>query len=348
MIDVEDFFDGGKEMNRYEWLAKETASLDAARVYHVLVGKHSATTLYYAYENEISHLFNITPQLEKSTWLKICYRFQENHEQENVLPDWIAHALRYRKGYIPRINHQFRRLSLRLLFQVASYLKNGNANYQPITHHLMVQRLVKQFLQARQRNGELNTELSAWIYSELMKCFAQWQDQRLVTMLCLTMTGESVRGVTTEQLTQTFQVPEEFGEWLIEALWDYLQTTIAQLPEHTVLYRFLRGMDRAFPKWNQSVNKTYHQVLKGKNVESIASERHLKPSTISDHFVELLLNDHHILKKQVTPYLEQFSIDVAHMPPSTYADYRETYDTLPFWIYRYWQVAYREGERIDD
>ncbi|MCI5774989.1 MAG: helix-turn-helix domain-containing protein [Aerococcus sp.] len=336
-------------MERDEWVVQETAELDANRVYQVLVGKRSATTLYYAYAHHLTHLFNRLPHLDKQAWLARHAQFTRSDVQKNAsLPDWISSALQYRKGYIPPQNHEFRRLSLRLLLQVASYLKNDNANYQPLTHHVFPQRIVKQFLQARLRLGYANTSLARTIYQELVQVFGQWEDQRLATILAMTIAGEGVRGNTAEQVAKQWQIPEAFGTWLIEALWDRLEDQLLQLPEAATLYQFQQGVNRQFPAWSHSVNQTYQQAQSGKTLEAIATGRQLKPSTISDHFVEIVLNDYRLMTEQAKPYLAKYKIDILAVPPENYKIYQATYDEAPFWVYRYWQVAHREEDIEND
>ncbi|MDO4670789.1 MAG: helix-turn-helix domain-containing protein [Aerococcus sp.] len=330
-------------MEMIHTLAIATKHLKPGSVYQVLIGKRTATTLFYAYQHDIEGLFALLPTLDKAVWEKAT----ANASIEEEIPDpFLWQLLSKRKGYIQPHEHQMHQLSYRLLFQVLAN-SGKEQHYVPMTHHVAVQQLVKYYLAHQQQAGVSILELKKILHLELVQVLEQLPSPALADALVSTLSGSGVNAWTPVQLIDALGLPKTMVRVLMTTLWDHFEWGV-RTSDVSALQFFQYGVTQRFPAWNTSVARTKNLAQAGWTLEQIADKRHLKESTIADHFVELLLDDPAWLKLQLAEEMKQHPLPLNDHPPLQYRLYKEQFPNHPFWLYRYWQIlAKKRGEQAD-
>lgn len=339
--------EGDASMDTLLAIANQTQDYRQSSVYQILVGKRTVATLFYAYQHDLEGLFALFPRLEKATWEAATMAVQGG-ESEETLPAVATQLLRYRRGLLPNDNHYMRQLSYRLLLQV---LANGGreGQYVPLTHHVAVQHLVKQYLYHQRQTAPI-----AWprvhhqIQQELTQVLTAFSSPVLADALVATLTGHTQRALTNAQLRAALALPEDLEGIITESLWDYFDQQLAHTPHAQALQFFQYGVRQRFPAWSPSVERTKQLAQAGHSLEAIAHIRRLKTSTISDHFIELLLTEPEWLTSQLEQSLAKVHLPLETAPPANYQAYHQDYPEAPFWLFRYWEIQAKKREEGKD
>ncbi|WP_369266815.1 helix-turn-helix domain-containing protein [Aerococcus urinae] len=80
-------------------------------------------------------------------------------------------------------------------------------------------------------------------------------------------------------------------------------------------------------------------MKQGYSLEEIAKNRHLKVSTIADHYVDIMLSRPEVLAQEAS---DLFGADLKKIDWSLAYDHFESFQKAfpkaPYWLYRYYQV----------
>lgn len=284
----------------------------SSSIYHILRGKKTSQTIQDSHLYELEFLFHILPKIKRfiiedavNTLFKMKLIVESGTDQYIITQkgkDCVEHFIK-NKGFPPHLNgweyemhaeHFWPRLSL--VVQTISYLLQDKKNFIPITDQDSILLWVKNFFREISLSRE---ELATQLKLELSMCLKQLP-QPDADMLILRLSSIHRAGLT------NVQIAEEFGMDIFESeVWfkGVLHHVIKCIHSEnlTLLSKFMIETNE-LTQLTTSTARTYELLMQGKLVDTIASERNLKQSTIEDHLVELAL---HINNFQIDPYVDK-------------------------------------------
>ncbi|RAV77401.1 hypothetical protein DBT54_08850 [Aerococcus loyolae] len=324
---------GEKMLELLAEVKKGTADLNQNTLYQILIGKRTPSSLFYAYSHQLLFLFNLCPQLSKLSWKKLG---QVDHEPETDMQTLLA-GLKYRQGLFPKANHQAIQTSLLLFFQALANASHGEKSYQPLTQSAQIQYQVKRFFawtQKKYRKKELATILG----QELEAILATWPLEQ-ADMLLARIGYVDLPALTYEELASRYHFTLDQCHLYYSSLIDRLMVTVLSADTSPLLKSFFESFIAPYPPWSDSANVSYHYIKQGYSLEEIAKNRHLKVSTIADHYVDIMLSCPEVLAQEAS---DLFGADLKKIDWSLAYDHFESFQKAfpkaPYWLYRYYQV----------
>ncbi|MEH7333802.1 helix-turn-helix domain-containing protein [Neobacillus drentensis] len=279
-------------------------------IYHLLNGKKSSQTIQDAHLFSLKHLFgiydtltresfeNIIHNMVEKKWIKNCgeQRFVLTPEGEvnlyeskipSFLNGWIYHT--FTMNFWERLS---------LLVQVASNFVNHENQYIPIQKNKDVHFWLKTILKETQVP---RLEMGSRLYSELVDIFKEAKNAD-PSVLIFRLTGYQQIGLTPEQTAKRLNM--DIHDYNIEFIniIHYLLQKINREPKNFPLLSLLIRDLKQNNELTISSRKTWTLLNQGYSLEMIADIRHLKLSTIEDHFVEFAL---HINDFSIDDYVEK-------------------------------------------
>ncbi|MDO4681039.1 MAG: helix-turn-helix domain-containing protein [Aerococcus sp.] len=327
-------------MELLEQIAKDTQDYRQSTIYQVLVGRRTNTTLFYCYQHHLDGLFGLYPRLTKDEWEEATKK--ATNDEKVPLDPLLKTLLKGRQGRVPHYEHRMRQLSYRLLFQALSN-HSHMTHYVPMTHHVRVQQLIKYYLHHLKEMGMTTDAVRTAVVEELTAVLNEWAEPVIADALIATLTGREVTALTNAQLTDALNLPRAMEGVVMECLWDPFEASLKKHKKLSYLSLFQSGMWRQFPAWNSSVERTRRLVEQGDSLTTITQKRRLKPSTIADHFVELMMWDPTLIQTQLEQTLAAYPLPLTDPAPEDYKAFSEEYPETPFWLFRYWQIKEQRG-----
>ncbi|MGG1675103.1 helix-turn-helix domain-containing protein [Neobacillus sp. NRS-1170] len=279
-------------------------------IYHLLNGKKSSQTIQDAHLFSLKHLFGIYDTLTRESFENIIHNMVEKKwihncgEQRFILtPDGEVNLNDNKMpsflngwDYHPFTMNFWERLSL--LVQVASNFVYHETQYIPIQKnkdvHFWLKTIIKEVQVPRQKMGSM-------LYSELVDSFKEANNTD-PSVLIFRLTGYQQIGLTSEQTAMRLNM--DIHDYNIEFIniIHYLLQKINREPKHFPLLSLLMRDLKQNNELTISSRKTWNLLTQGYSPEIIADIRHLKLSTIEDHFVEFAL---HINDFSIDDYVEK-------------------------------------------
>lgn len=343
----------------YQYFCLSLYSIDypvkPATLYHILVGKRTASILFKAHIYHAIPFFSVFPNLNRSQY--------DNMVREFIEKDWIKASenneeyylckkakeeldLYFSKHFYPKNINQLlngqvtKEFWKKILFstQVLSELRYQNNHYLPIEKEWKTQLWLKNWLKnSSLERQELGSSFGKeWI--QLLKEFRSFDAEILVAQL----TGHKKNGKTSTQLAVKYGLDQMELTFLV-------QNTISQLlnkvvseketfPLFYLIYQECKG-DR-YSSLSLSARSTAYYLEKGYSIEKIALERRLKVNTISEHIIELAIIfpnfdvSNFIPKEDYQRLCALFSEN----EEITYEDLKKEMPQIPFSWYRLIQI----------
>lgn len=313
----------------------ENDKLRMNTLYQILVGKKSASMLYYAYGHQLLNIVGIFPHLSKAEYEKIIQHLV-NQKAVVILENELVRvkvipSLFTQEPYC-HLNHFRLKNSLtlwRMLQLFLCRLSYWPADYQgPVLENSPFY-----LLNVDQMIAQMDEEQKQKIHEELSHVFSQMpQDQ--ADFLANTFSGKQISGKTFYQvLPEDLHLPFDICYTLacVERFWSYLMT-------HTELVLFQLFKPFILENYKQSMLVTRQYYKFGYDVEKIAQIRGLKEGTIIDHLIEwAILDDKFPFEDFQLLTQEETLLDYR------YKDLVEENSEISFLQYRLSQIAILKG-----
>lgn len=320
----------------FSYFLEATKHLPASSTYQVLVGKRTATTLFFSFQHGLDPFFNSLPNLKKSDYQRV----RENSQTSGPPQEALWTLAKGRAGYLPIKHRQVRENALLSWLQALSYLAHGQHQVAPLYQHEPSLQWVRWFLQA------YRSELSyASIYQEWLGLLASLP-KPLDAWLMALFFGYKLPPMLLADWPPGVHWPRAERQFLREAALDYCYQYFIEGTSATLTGEFLRAVAEGNPAWNASATVTYQGILAGLTLPAIAQARQLKESTIADHFIEIALR----APRLFLPIFKERINEAPKRAPKDYATFTAHYPEEPYWLFRYWHILkiYEErGEAFD-
>jgi uncharacterized protein YpbB len=267
--------------------------------YHLIRGKRSGQTIQDVKSYHLTKYFALFPRLTKQSYEQIIQQMIESGwlrvnelsiPQITELGGKVLNQMPtfHLNGWLYRGNERifFQRLSL--VTQTLSHVKANDLAFSPIQKDERIHNWVRRFLKTVSYKKEGFIEE---FYQELKTTFqsATLTDLHL-TILSHRLSGYQVSGVTWQQLSHMLEIDQLDLEILFQ---ECLHIVLDEIPLNTkliLLPKMSEGIKTTTPL-TESAKRTADLYNQGHSVEQIMSIRHLKKSTIEDHFVEMAMNE---------------------------------------------------------
>lgn len=345
-------------------IAFKVQSLPPNSVYQVLIGKRTATTLFFAFSNHLTSYFALYPKLQKDIWLAYTQNvtdyisveaiFRQGH-QNKYMQTLFEEVLPHRQGLMIANHHHQHHLAFKLLVQVLSHAQAEKPNYSPIVQDIAVQQLIKDFHLMVKRSAADQADLSAMgqsLHWQLRKELSTFPDQAALIFLDQ-FEGARISAQTLEQESEMHQLTKRAVVINQQALMDKMyQNWLSGKtlePESQWLQVFTKGIFTQFPIWNQTTQATLDMLNQGLDLQEIANRRRLKLSTITEHLIEIALSNPEIIAPIVVEKLNitDVSFLIEAEPDASYEAFNERFGDRDYWLYRYWHIVYQKGVKDD-
>lgn len=341
-------------------IAYKVQSLSPNSVYQVLIGKRTATTLFFAFSNNLMPMIGLYPKLTKAQWatyhqnasdyisLDAIYR---HHQQPEFFKQIFEEILPYRDGLMLAQHHQQQQMSLLLLVQVLSYAKAENNRYIPMVQDLIAQQLIKKYssLQVKAHGKGRLADLATILHHQLEKDLTSFPDQAVLIFL-QQLEGAHLSALTIDQLIEIYGLSKRevviVQQGMTDQLLNYwLQDESNDEKVNPALKQFAQVISQVLPKWNQSTQETFHMIHQGFTIDQMAHRRYLKRSTITEHLIEISFSQPQVVIPMVLQELNLRDINflIHQQPDEKYEDFKERFGEKDYWLYRFWKIIYQKG-----
>lgn len=345
-------------------IAFKVQALPPNSVYQVLIGKRTATTLFFAFSNNLTAYFGLYPKLTKDAWMSYTQNVAEyisveaifrQNDQINYMHLLVDDILQKRNGLIIPSHHHKHHLAFKLLLQVLSNIQAENPHYSPIVQDLEVQQLIKDFISMAKSADAPQAGLQAItksLHQQLAKELSAFPDQAALIFL-EQFEGAKLPAQTLEQVAENHQISKRAVVITQQALMDQIYQN--WVSGHTLgaetqwLQIFAQGVFNQFPIWNQTTQDTLNLINQGWSLQKIADKRRLKLSTITEHIIEITLSFPWIIQPIVVEELNLKDISplVSQEPDENYESFKARFGEKEYWLYRYWHIVYQKGAHDD-
>ena len=276
---------------------KEERTISAP--YHLIRGKRSGQTIQDVKSYQLTKYFSLFPRLTKQKYDQIIQEMiqsgllqvnemsvpqitKQGKNMLNKMPDLSLN------GWLYRGNERifFQRLSL--VTQTLSHVNAKDLSFVPIQKDEKIQFWVRHFLHNVSYKDEGFIEK---YYNELITIFHSAKLTELhATILSHRLSGYQVSGVTWQQLSHVLQKDQLELEIVFQESLHIVLDEISLNHKLVLLPKMSEGIETTTPL-TESAKKTADFYKQGYSFEQITSLRHLKSSTIEDHFVEMAMNE---------------------------------------------------------
>lgn len=320
---------------------------------HLLRGKKSGQTLTDVEYFNVKPFFGILPKLEDSTYAKAIDELmeaglirqddkfvrltQQGNEKVIELPEFHFSGWDYRG----REMVFFGRLAL--LVQTLSYMRKGESSFTPIHRDRNIQLFVKRHLE---RQPYTDPEFSKRIGDELKMALLKsgMSDVQKYIFACR-LTGRAETAKTWDQLA----VELEENVHALRLLFIESMHRLLPIVEESAAFPFLNKCAfeiKVHSYLTESALHTKKLFDRGHSMESIASIRKLKMSTIEDHIIEMAMNDkrfpvtHFVSEEQINAVISKS----AEMGTKRLKLLKKEFDTLSYFELRLILTARKDVE----
>lgn len=266
--------------------------------FHLLRGKKSGQTIQDVKSYGLTDTFSIFPKLSQNKYNHIVEKMIQDQLLEidqNNIPSLTEKGIHFKdkleplaiNGWLYRGNEMvfFQRLSL--LVQTLSHVKAQSMNFIPVQKDEKIQRWIRSFML---KVPYKSPEYAQKVYEELESCLNQaYLTETHRQLIVFRLSGFKVTGLTWQQLSFDVKYePIDVQLLFIEGLHQMLNE-ICSKNTYPILLALAEGVQANNPL-TESASRTAQLYADGNSLQTISSIRHLKQSTIEDHFVEMAMN----------------------------------------------------------
>jgi len=282
-----------------------------AAVYHLLTGKKSAQTLQDSKWFQLERVFGIykrlplieleqaAMQLLQNQWIvpvdERSYVLTEAGKE--ALHEWLVSArfFTHLNGLLYDTADRLFWYRLSLTVQTLSNLVH-RCQFIPIHRHEATLTWVKTYLLSKNLH-----ELAETLHKELHTICSALSEEE-ATILTLKLTSFARIGWTYEQIAAFLQKDRLYVQLTFQNVLHYMMKRAErESKQFPILHDMIKNLVKPV-SLTLSAQKTYDWLMKGKTVKEIARIRHLKPSTIEDHIVEIAAN---VRDFSITPFVAE-------------------------------------------
>lgn len=263
--------------------------------YHLMKGKKSGQTLQDIGYYRLHPYFSVMPRLDKDIYNRSVQQLlQKGYLKPNdkvidltdkalTLPEPVTplNGWKYRGREVLFLNR------LSLVVQTFSHIGQGEKIFDPVVNNEEVQFWVKNYFR------KINYRDTATLSSFKDEVQASLKETKLSEnhklILLQRLSGFGWSGLTWEQIAEELKLEVlDVQLQAIEMLHGWMELiTSANYP---LLFSLMEGVIQQ-SALTETAKRTEKLFQQGYSLEQIASLRHLKTSTIEDHFVELAMNE---------------------------------------------------------
>lgn len=324
-------------------------------LYHILVGKRTASILFKAHTYHVIKYFSVFPHLQREQYDKMIQNFigkgwikAEKAGEDFYLSEQGQKEVEsyFSKHFYPinlnqltqgKATKEFWKKTL-FLTQVLSELRYENKRYLPIDKEWKTQLWVKNWL----KKNRLDKQKLAVSYGEEWIQALQEINPFDAELLVSQLTGHEKFGKTSTQLAAKYGIETMEIAFLLQHAVRQLMGTVAdqkeKYPLFYLLYQECAG-DR-YSTLSQSTKLTAYYLEKGFSIEQIALKRKLKTNTISEHVIELAIIFPDFEVGGFIPQIEYGRLNVLfdRKEEITYEELTKEMPRIPFSWYRLIQI----------
>ncbi len=324
-------------------------------LYHILVGKRTASILFKAHSYHAINFFSIFPYLQREQydemmqlfiskgWIKAKKADEDFYLCEKGKKEIESY---FSKHFYPtRLNQLTQGKATKefwekiiFLTQVLSELRYKNNHYLPIEKEFKTQLWVKKWLK---RNQLEKQELAISYGKEWIQVLKE-MDAIDAEMIVSQLTGHEKIGKTSTQLAAKYGVePIEIAFLLQNAIIQLMEKVAENKEKYPFFYLvYQECVGDRFSSLSQSTKITAHYLEKGLSVEKIAVKRKLKLNTISEHVIELaiIFPDFKVSSFMPQDEYERLNGLFNSHEEITYEELTSRMPSAPFYWYRLIQV----------
>ncbi|MGN7386650.1 helix-turn-helix domain-containing protein [Sporosarcina sp. SAFN-015] len=323
---------------------------------HLLRGKKSGQTLQDVDYFNVKHLFGILPKLDEATYLEVAdelkdmgfivqvekfIRITEAGEKAlKGIPEFHFSGWDYRG----REMIFFSRLSL--LVQTLSYMRERDTSFIPIQKDREIQLFVKRLLDRQPVTDPSFAKYIGYELKKALKISGMTNIQKYI--FACRLTGRLETAKTWEQLSIDLDEPTDTLRLLfIESLHRLLRA-LEQSDDFPYLKQIAYDI-KVHTYLTDSALQTKRLFEQGYSMESIATIRKLKMSTIEDHIIEIAMDDknfpltHFVAEEQIRAVVSKS----AEMGTKRLKLLKNEFETLSYFKIRLILAASNEG-RVDE
>lgn len=332
------------------------------RLFHLLVGKRSTSLMYFVYSKQFFVYYGSCPDLKKSRFESIISqlvhdgtlrKFGKNLSSTKDSNTSFKHWTMNEISFVSMKQLAVYQEATRLLFQVMSFSSFEEGNYIPVSDHVVIQQLVKQYLHQQKATYRMTTqEVCQTLIKELFELFQTQKDNKVELFLSF-FQSPNCSPLTTAQRIEQFapKYVQEEMKVLEPLLWkEWLSLFSKGQKNYPMLFSWVQTLHKHIGLASHSAQHTWSYFKKGFPLEYIAAERNLKFSTICDHLIEVVLC--YELKdtlKVINSYYHPDWVDsFQQFPEMSFEEFYQIHQTdIPFLLYRIHQIIYYKEMRED-
>lgn len=318
----------------------ENDKLRMNTLYQILVGRKSASMLYYAYGHQLLDIVGIFPHLSKAEYEKIIQQLL-NQKALSIVGNELVRVqiqpfLLNQEPYC-HLNHFRIKNSLSLWRMLQLFL--CRLSYWPAEYQgPVLENSPFYLLNVDQMIAQMDEEQKQKIHEELSHVFSQMpQDQ--ADFLANTFSGKQISGKTFYQvLPEDLHSPFDICYTLacIERFWSYIM-------KHTELLLFQLFKPFILENYKQSMLITRKLYKSVHDVQKIAQLRRLKEGTINDHIIEWAIIDEQFPFED----FQLLALDKSLLD-YRYKDLIQVQPEISFLQYRLTQIAILKGRKKNE
>lgn len=326
-----------------------------ARIYSILTGKRTASTLYQTLDYQMEPVFNLNPGLKRDEYEKLLRNYCQagllskeaddlyrlSKSGHDFLEDYFSRHYQSKSLDFLRFSVQFTKewwWKLQLLTQVFSEQIHGNPSYRPVIPNLPIQESVKTLLSYYKKQ----LGLTGQDFKEEWEVFLGSLDESEANLLANLLTGHGQIGFSISQLAKEEGVSQgEMTLRIFDSLHTYLPFLEKKPEESPIFYAaFLQSHLQHYLGLSPSVYESYQALKKGLTLDQVAKKRHIKEATVQEHLLEMamILKDFPFQDYVDLHYYGKLQELFKSEGDISYKDFNQRFPDIPFKDYRLVQI----------
>ncbi|WP_041556253.1 helix-turn-helix domain-containing protein [Carnobacterium sp. 17-4] len=273
-------------------------------LYHILIGKRTASILFKAHTYQMIKFFSIFPNLKREQYNQMIQGFvakgwikaNDANEEFYLSEQGKAEVEVYfsEHFYPTNLNQLLNGKATKefwekivFLTQVLSELRYQNKRYLPVNKEWKNQLWVKNWL----KNNPLDKQDLAQSFGKEWIHVLKNLDSFAAEIVVSQLTGYEKFGKTITQLASMHKIEAlEMAFLLQNAIIQVMDQVVRKKENYPLFYLIYQECIRdPYSNLSQSTRLTANYLDKGLSIENIALKRKLKANTISEHIIELAI-----------------------------------------------------------
>lgn len=335
-------------------LFKQGYKIKVSTLYHLLKGKRTVSVLMNGFLFDNFSYFHLFPTLKEESFYHLLQELTEQGflvwEKETMEAEITdagrQHLLEQGAVVIPYINHldgykyakteeEMWRM-LQFLVQVASNLSYQNKQYIPLEASPRYQLKMKALV------SEINKQAIGLSMRKEWQSVLEVLSDGEADFIAQQFSGYQINGKAEQQLLSD---ADSFKRTMYRKnTYHHLFRCIEALPQTAILQRAIK--EELEKNKNQSMLQTKELWQSGYSLTEIAQMRQMKPSTVNDHFLEMVMSEEIERLEDFLPEESRKQLQQLTSPCQSwrYAELRQQFE-LDYFSFRLYQIVQIKKER---